>query len=183
MEKTKIKIHVEAGHSIPMYKSEDAAGCDIIYSGEQPITLRSLDRAFIKSGISIQLPEGYEAQVRSRSGLNKNHGIVCITGTIDSDYRGDIGVILYNLSREPYTIYPGDRIAQLVICPVIQADWLQVESLNPTDRGDGGLDQPENNNKMETTFKIGNRVRVSEISDYQSNRGGQKLILERLRTL
>ena len=129
MRKIKIKIHVEAGYSLPNYQSKDASGCDIIYSGEQPITLRSLDRAFIKSGISIQLPEGYEAQVRSRSGLNKNHWIVCITGTIDSDYRGDIGVILYNLSSDPYTIYPGDRIAQLVVCPVIQADWQQVDAL------------------------------------------------------
>lgn len=139
MKKIKTKIHVEAGHSLPNYQSQDAAGCDIIYSGESPILLLPLDRAFIKSGISIQLPEGYEAQVRSRSGLNKNHGIVCITGTIDSDYRGDIGVILYNLSREPYTIHPGDRIAQLVISPVVQADWQQVDSLDETERGVGGF--------------------------------------------
>lgn len=139
MRKIKTKIHVEAGYSLPNYQSKDAAGCDIIYSGEQPITLLPLDRAFIKSGVSIQLPDGYEAQVRGRSGLNKNHGIVVPTGTIDADYRGDIGVVVYNLSREPFTIHPGDRIAQLVICPVIQADWQQVESLDQTDRGDGGF--------------------------------------------
>ena len=128
MRKIKTKIHVEAGYSLPNYQSKDAA-----------ITLLPLDRVFIKSGVSIQLPEGYEAQVRSRSGLNKKHGIVCITGTIDSDYRGDIGIVLYNLSREAYTINPGDRVAQLVICPVIQADWQQVDNLDKTDRGEGGF--------------------------------------------
>lgn len=139
MRKIKTKIHVEAGYSLPNYQSKDAAGCDIIYSGEQPITLLPLDRAFIKSGVSIQLPEGYEAQVRGRSGLNKNHGIVVPTGTIDADYRGDIGVVVYNLSREPFIIHPGDRIAQLVICPVIQADWQQVDHLDKTDRGENGF--------------------------------------------
>lgn len=139
MRKIKTKIHVEAGYFLPSYQTLGAAGCDIRYCGKQPITLLPLDRAFIKSGISIQLPDGYEAQVRSRSGLNKNHGIVCITGTIDSDYRGDIGVVLYNLSREPYTINPGDRIAQLVISPVIQAEWQQVDHLDGTDRGEGGF--------------------------------------------
>lgn len=87
----------------------------------------------------IALPEGYEAQVRGRSGLNKNHGIVVPTGTIDSDYRGEIGVVVYNLSREPYTIKTGERIAQLVISPVIQAEWQQVDSLDETDRGEGGF--------------------------------------------
>ena len=138
----KIKIKIMTGDKyviLPEYKTKGSAGCDLCYCGEQPITLLPLDRAFIKSGVSIQLPEGYEAQVRSRSGLNKNHGIVCITGTIDSDYRGDIGIILYNLSREPYIIHPGDFIAQLVISPVIQADWQEVDHLDETDRGEGGF--------------------------------------------
>ena len=139
MRKIKIKIHVEAGYSLPNYQSKDAAGCDLLYCGEQPITLLPLDRAFIKSGVSIQLPEGYEAQVRGRSGLNRDHGIVVPTGTIDADYRGDIGVVVYNLSREPYTIHPGDRIAQLVISPVVQAEWMQVVTLDKTDRGEGGF--------------------------------------------
>lgn len=143
MRKIKIRIKVEEGcsihPSIPTYQSKDAAGCDLCYCGEIPITLYTLDRATIHTGVHIQLPEGYEAQVRGRSGLNRNHGIVVPTGTIDADYRGDIGVVVYNLSREPYTINPGDRIAQLVICPVIQADWLQVESLDKSDRGDGGF--------------------------------------------
>ena len=139
MRKIKIKIHVEAGYSIPNYQSKDAAGCDLIYGGEHPITLLPLDRAFIHTGVHIAIPEGYEAQVRGRSGLNKTHGIVVPTGTIDADYRGDIGVVVYNLSREPFTIHPGDRIAQLVICPVIQADWQQVDQLDKTDRGDRGF--------------------------------------------
>ena len=139
MRNIKIKIHVEAGYSLPNYQSKDAAGCDLSYGGEQPINLLPLDRVFIHTGVHIALPEGYEAQVRGRSGLNKTHGIVVPTGTIDADYRGDIGVVVYNLSREPYTIYPGDRIAQLVICPVIQAKWQQVDQLDKTDRGDGGF--------------------------------------------
>lgn len=148
MRKIKIKIQVEEDKTLlpgihgkvnpPEYKTKDSAGCDLINNGES-VKLYPLDRAFIHTGVHIQLPEGYEAQVRGRSGLNKNHGIVVPTGTIDADYRGEIGVVVYNLSREPVTIYPGDRIAQLVICPVIQADWLQVESLNPTDRGEGGF--------------------------------------------
>ena len=139
MRKIKIKVNVAGGSSLPGYQSKGAAGCDLRYPGEQPITLLPLDRVFIPTGVRIALPEGYEAQVRGRSGLNKNHGIVVPTGTIDADYRGDIGVVVYNLSREPFTIHPGDRIAQLVICPVIQADWQQVEHLDQTDRGDGGF--------------------------------------------
>lgn len=143
MRKIKTKINLEEGCSIhpslPTYKSKDAAGCDLCYCGETPITLYTLDRATIHTGVHIQLPEGYEAQVRGRSGLNRDHGIVVPVGTIDADYRGDIGVVVYNLSREPYTINPGDRIAQLVICPVIQAEWQQVEHLDKTDRGENGF--------------------------------------------
>ena len=139
MRNIKIKIHVEAGSCLPNYQSKDAAGCDLIYGGERPISLLPSDRAFIHTGVHIALPKGYEAQVRGRSGLNKNHGIVVPTGTIDKDYRGEIGVVVYNLSREPYTIHPGDRIAQLVICPIVQADWRQVDHLDKTDRGDGGF--------------------------------------------
>ena len=147
MRKIRIKIQVDEDKTfvlepmkvkLPEYKTKDSAGCDLTNNGES-VTLLPLDRAFIHTGVHISLPEGYEAQVRGRSGLNKNHGIVCITGTIDSDYRGDIGIVLYNLSREAYTINPGDRVAQLVICPVIQADWQQVESLDKTDRGENGF--------------------------------------------
>lgn len=139
MRKIKIKIQLEADHSLPTYQSKDAAGCDLIYSGDHFIQLLPLDRITINTGVHIQLPEGYEAQIRGRSGLNKGYGIVVPTGTIDADYRGEIRVVMYNLSRVPYTITPGDRIAQLVICPVVQADWQQVEHLDKTDRGEGGF--------------------------------------------
>ena len=138
MRKIKIKTYVEAGHSLPTYQTKDAAGCDLINIGDA-IKLYPLDRAVINTGVRIQLPEGYEAQVRGRSGLNRDYGIVVPTGTIDADYRGEIRVVVYNLSREPYIIEEGERIAQLVISPCIQADWQQVEHLDKTDRGEGGF--------------------------------------------
>lgn len=137
MRKVKIKIVNNSGYELPEYKTSQSAGCDLKAVLDAPVTLYALDRTFINTKVSIALPEGYEAHVRGRSGLNKNHGIVCILGTIDSDYRGEIGVILYNLSREPYTINPGDRIAQLVISPCVQAGWDEVESLNTTERVGG----------------------------------------------
>ena len=147
MRKIRIKIQVNEDRTFvlePMkvnlteYKTNDSAGCDLTNNGEA-VTLLPLDRAFIHTGVHISLPEGYEAQVRGRSGLNMKHGIVIPTGTIDADYRGEIGVVVYNLSREAYTIQEGERIAQLVICPVVQADWQQVDHLDKTDRGEGGF--------------------------------------------
>ena len=147
MRKIKIKIQVDEDKTfvlepmkvaLPEYKTKDSAGCDLTNNGKA-VTLLPLDRVFIHTGVHISLPEGYEAQVRGRSGLNMKHGIVVPVGTIDADYRGEIGVVVYNLSREPYIIKPGDRIAQLVICPVVQADWQQVEHLDKTDRGEGGF--------------------------------------------
>lgn len=139
MRKIKTKIKIEHGTSLPVYYSKDAAGCDLRYFGAEPITLYPLDRACLRTGVSVQLPEGYEAQVRGRSGLNRIRGIVVPTGTIDGDFRGEIHVVAYNLSREPYTIVPGERIAQLVICPVVQAAWNQVDELDGTERGEGGF--------------------------------------------
>lgn len=139
MRKIKIKIINKSGFDLPEYKTEQSAGCDLVAPIDAPIKLYPLDRVFINTKVSVALPEGYEASVRTRSGLNKNHGIVCILGTIDSDYRGEIGVVLYNLSREPYEINPGDRIAQLVISPCIQANWQRVEHLDKTDRAEGGF--------------------------------------------
>lgn len=118
--------------------TKDSAGCDLVNMGEG-VKLYPLDRVTLPTGVRISLPDGYEAQVRGRSGLNRKQGIVVPVGTIDADYRGEIGVVLYNLSREPVTIMHGDRIAQLVICPVIQAEWEQVENLDKTDRGEGGF--------------------------------------------
>ena len=139
MRKIKIKIINKSGFDLPEYKTEQSAGCDLVAPIDAPIKLYPLDRVFINTKVSVALTDGYEAQVRGRSGLNKNHGIVCPVGTIDADYRGEVGVTLYNLSREPYEIKPGDRIAQLVICPVVQADWQQVDHLDKTDRGEGGF--------------------------------------------
>lgn len=139
MRKIRIKISTYGNEqSLPEYKTKDSAGCDLTNDGVA-VTLLPLDRAFFHTGVHIALPEGYEAQVRGRSGLNRDHGIVVPVGTIDADYRGEICVMVYNLSREPYTIQPGDRIAQLVISPVIQAEWQHVDALEKTDRGDGGF--------------------------------------------
>ena len=148
MRKIRIKIQLDEDKMIsflkpmkvqlPEYKTKDSAGCDLINNGEA-VTLLPLDRAFIHTGVHISLPEGYEAQVRGRSGLNKKHGIVVPTGTIDADYRGEICVVVYILSREAFSIQEGERISQLVIFPVIQAEWQQVESLDKTDRGENGF--------------------------------------------
>ena len=139
MRKIKIKIINESGYDLPEYKTEQSSGCDLVAVLDHPKRLLPLDRAFINTKVSVQLPEGYEAQVRGRSGLNASHGIVVPTGTIDADYRGEICVVVYNLSREAYNIHAGDRIAQLVISPVIQADWQEVKSLDQTERGVKGF--------------------------------------------
>lgn len=129
-----INIINKSGYELPEYKTRQSAGCDLRAVLDAPVMLFPMDRTFINTKISIALPEGYEAQVRGRSGLNKNHGIVVPVGTIDSDYRGEIGVTIYNISRDVYTINPGDRIAQLVITPCVQAKWKEVEVLDETDR-------------------------------------------------
>ena len=148
MRKIRFKIQVEEDRnllpgfqgkiSVPVYKTKDSAGCDLINNGGAA-RLLPMDRVCLPTGVHISLPEGYEGQVRGRSGLNKNHGIIVPTGTIDADYRGEIMVVLYNLSREEYTIQPGDRIAQLVISPVVQANWDEVEFLDKTERGENGF--------------------------------------------
>ncbi len=114
---------------------------DLIAAIDTPITLASLERTAVATGIAIALPEGYEAQVRPRSGLAAKHGVTVVNapGTIDADYRGEIKVLLINLSREPYTIQPGDRIAQMVIAPFSQATLIPVETLEATARGEGGF--------------------------------------------
>lgn len=106
-----------------------------------PVTLQPLERNLIPTGLYIQLPDGYEAQVRPRSGLAINHGITCLNspGTIDADYRGEVKVILINLSNEPHTVQPGDRIAQMVIQRVEQVEWIEVNAIEETGRGDGGF--------------------------------------------
>lgn len=129
---------------LPAYASAGAAGLDLYAALDQPVVLAPGDRASIPTGIAIALPSGYEGQVRARSGLASKHGIGLVNapGTIDEDYRGEVRVLLVNLSRDPYTVHPKDRIAQLVIAPVTRVEVQPVESaseLGDTERGAGGF--------------------------------------------
>jgi dUTP pyrophosphatase len=126
---------------LPRYQTEGAAGLDLCADVEADWTLAPLARRAVPTGIAIALPEGLEAQVRPRSGLALRHGLTCINapGTIDSDYRGEIQVLLVNLSGEPYTLRRGERIAQLVVAPVIRAELEEVDTLPTTVRGEGGF--------------------------------------------
>lgn len=126
---------------IPQYATEQSAGQDLHAVLEEPVTLRSLERKLIKTDLAIALPVGYEAQVRPRSGLALKHGITVLNtpGTIDADYRGNIGVILVNLSSEPFTINNGERIAQLIVSKHERVEWSEVEELSETNRGSGGF--------------------------------------------
>ena len=137
MRKIGIRIINNSGYALPEYKTEQSAGCDLVAVLDAPFKLYPIDRVFINTKVSVALMDGYEAQVRGRSGLNRDHGIVVPVGTVDADYRGEIGVTVYNLSREPYEIKPGDRIAQLVVSPCVRAKWEEVESLNATGRTGG----------------------------------------------
>lgn len=125
----------------PVYSSPLAAGADLFADIDEPVVLESLERRLIPTGVFLEIPEGYEAQVRPRSGLAIKHGLSLVNtpGTIDADYRGEIKVIAVNLGKDPVTIAPGDRIAQLVIAPTVQARFLPCESLTPTERGEGGF--------------------------------------------
>lgn len=130
---------------LPQYATSGAAGVDIRAHIQEALTLQPLERKLVPTGLFIQLPEGYEAQVRPRSGLAIRHGITCLNspGTIDADYRGEIQVILINLSNEPYTIQPGDRIAQMVIQQVEKIHWKEVNEIAATARGEGGFGHTE----------------------------------------
>lgn len=127
--------------STPEYATEGAAGMDLTAGIKEPVTLQPLERKLIPTGIKIELPHGYEAQVRPRSGMSINHGITLINcvGTIDEDYRGEVCVPIVNLSNEPYTIQTGDRIAQMVIAPVTRAIIKIATELTSTTRSDGGF--------------------------------------------
>ena len=126
---------------LPHYATPDSAGLDLLSAEDADVTLIPGARAMVATGIAIALPSGFEAQVRPRSGLAAKHGITVANspGTIDADYRGEIKVILINLGDTPVTLARGDRIAQMVIAPVIQADWREVTSLDDTTRGSGGF--------------------------------------------
>ena len=136
-----VKIVNRSPYPLPSYATAQSAGLDLKANLAEPILLRPLERAMVPTGLFIALPEGYEAQVRPRSGLAAKHGVTVLNspGTIDADYRGEVCVILVNLSSEPFEIVPGERIAQLVVARFEQVSWEQVEVLNETDRGAGGF--------------------------------------------
>lgn len=136
-----IKIINKSNHDVPHYETNASAGMDLRAYIPEAITLQPLERAIIKTGLFIELPVGVEAQVRPRSGLAAKKGITVLNspGTIDADYRGEIGVILVNLSNEPFVVENGERIAQLVIAKHERADWNLVDSLSETKRGEGGF--------------------------------------------
>lgn len=126
---------------LPRYMTSGSAGMDLLAAVPEPVVLASGERAMVPSGISIALPVGYEAQVRPRSGLAARHGISLLNapGTIDSDYRGEVCMILINLGSEPFTVSRGDRIAQMIIAPVVQAEWEERAELPETRRNSGGF--------------------------------------------
>ena len=136
-----IKIVNKSQHDSPVYATTQSAGLDLRANLTEPITLKPLGRILIKTGLFIELPEGYEAQVRPRSGLAYKKGITVLNspGTIDADYRGEIGVILVNLSEEEFIIENGERVAQMVIAKHEQASWIEVETLEVSERGAGGF--------------------------------------------
>jgi dUTP pyrophosphatase len=136
-----IRIINQSNNLLPEYKTRGSAGVDISAHVSEPVVLKPLERGLIPTGLFIELPEGYEAQIRPRSGLAMKNGITCLNtpGTIDSDYRGEIKVILINLSSENFTINNGDRIAQMVIARHEQAAFVEVEVLEATTRGAGGF--------------------------------------------
>lgn len=137
----KIKIVNRSRHELPQYATRLSAGLDLRANIDAPVILKPLERKLIPTGLFIELPEGYEAQIRPRSGLAIKKGITVLNtpGTIDADYRGEICVIMVNLSSEDFIIEDGERVCQMVIASHVQAEWLQVEELNETDRGAGGF--------------------------------------------
>lgn len=137
----KVRIVNRSRHALPAYQTPLSAGMDVRADLEQSVTLAPLQRAMIPTGLYVELPAGYEMQVRPRSGLAAKHGITVLNspGTVDADYRGEIRVILVNLSGEPFTIESGERIAQLVVARHEQVEWEPVEELGMTERGAGGF--------------------------------------------
>ena len=137
----KVKIVNHSKHALPEYQTPLSAGLDIRANLDESVTLRPLERAMIPTGLFVELPEGCEMQIRPRSGLAAKHGITVLNspGTIDADYRGEIKVILVNLSNEPFTIESGERIAQMIVARYELIEWQPVEELGATERGAGGF--------------------------------------------
>jgi dUTP pyrophosphatase len=136
-----VRVINQSGNPLPSYETASSAGMDLRASINHPMVLQPMERALVKTGLFFELPSGVEAQVRPRSGLALKHGITVLNspGTIDADYRGEVGVILINLSVEPFTIQPGDRIAQVVFARHEQISWIEATELTETERGAGGF--------------------------------------------
>jgi dUTP pyrophosphatase len=141
MSKVKVRIINQSTNPLPEYVTEGSAGMDIRANLETPVTLQPMERLLIPTGLFIELPPDYEAQMRPRSGLAIKHGLTCLNspGTIDSDYRGELKIILINLSREPHTIIHGDRISQMVVHKVEKVKWKAAKKISATKRGEGGF--------------------------------------------
>ena len=141
MDSVDVKIINLSGMELPAYGTPMAAGMDVRAALAEPLALKPLQRALVPTGLRIQLPEGYECQIRPRSGLALKHGVTVANapGTIDADYRGEIVIILINLSDETFVINPGERIAQMVVAPYSRVQWRLAESLDDSQRGDGGF--------------------------------------------
>ena len=141
MKKIQVKVIREKGVELPKYETGGSAGMDVRANIKEPITLKSLERILIPTGLKVAIPEGYEIQVRPRSGLAIKHGITMLNtpGTVDSDYRGELKVIVVNLSNETYTIEPNERIGQFVLNKIEQIEFVEVEELDSTERGEGGF--------------------------------------------
>jgi len=137
----KVTIQYKEGGKPPHYASQQAAGADVYSANESPLEIQPGERLLVPTGLFLHIPEGYEIQVRPRSGLAYKHGVTVLNspGTIDSDYRGEVKVLLVNLGAEPFLISPGMRIAQLVVSPVIHGHFIEVESVSETERGAGGF--------------------------------------------
>ncbi|MCR5699350.1 MAG: dUTP diphosphatase [Treponemataceae bacterium] len=136
-----VKMIAKDGAKVPVYKTTGAAGADVCAFVDKPLELKPLERIAVPTGLFFEIPEGYEIQVRPRSGLALKNGIALVNapGTIDSDYRGELCVILINLGSENFVINSGDRIAQIILSPVIKADFVEVSSISVTERGENGF--------------------------------------------
>lgn len=141
MESLKVKIINHSGYPLPEYETPSAAGMDVRAAIHEPIVMQPLDRVLVPTGLRVQLPQGYEMQLRPRSGLALRNGISLVNtpGTVDADYRGEIKVILINLSKEPFVINPGERICQMVIKKYEHVKWEPVERIDDTVRGEGAF--------------------------------------------
>ena len=141
MKTIKVKVINHSNNELPQYATVMSAGMDLRAFTDSPITIMPGERKLVHSGINIQLPEGYELQVRPRSGLALKHGITLTNapGTVDADYRGDVGAIVHNLGTEPFVVNNGDRICQIVAKEYVKIEWEETDTLDSTDRGEGGF--------------------------------------------